>query len=70
MGPIAGLYCYATEDYQSSGVGCGSRHAETPDASSMMLVRPRMQGWPISLPTGHARCCSTPQAAVPVSSVA
>lgn len=25
-------------------------------------VRPRMHGWPISLPTGHARCCSTPDA--------
>ena len=25
-------------------------------------MRPRMQGWPISLPTGHARCCSTPDA--------
>ena len=23
-------------------------------------MRPRRQGWPISLPTGHARCCSTP----------
>ena len=33
-------------------------HSETLSATSTMLVRPRMQGWPISLPTGHPRCCS------------
>ena len=38
-----------------------SAHSETVGASSRMPVRPRMQGWPISLPTGHARCCSTPR---------
>ena len=48
---------------ERAGADLQSAHSETLSASSRMLVRPRMQGWPISLPTGHARSCSTPQAA-------
>ena len=41
-------------------------HCKTRRTGSKMPVRPRMEGWPISLPTDDARCCSTPGAATTV----